>query len=391
MDKRKVGLVLGCGGSLGSYEIGAIKALKELGFSFDIITGSSIGVLNGALLASNQFDELTTLWDNLNAGDAYECGMSLSKDQVLHNKYHYSFKDVWKLTCSFWKNKMAFNPRPLMSLFEKTLDVDKLYASNIDLVFPITRYGSMKEIDINVKKDLKKEELFTYLRATSACYPLVKSVKINGKHYIDSFWSNRLPCDLLKKYGANYIIVIDLRFWEKMKVIRPLFNAPNLEYISPYRKLGSIIDYGKDTMSYHKKRGYFDVMKHFQKLQGFIYTFDGEFPISNTKELLQKSFKHFKRMEVIFKQGMRNKKLTDEDYFYRMVEITFEELGINDDTKIYKFADVKSLILEKVQPCLTKKNKIIKVKLFVHRRPHTYPVLRQKLALYYIAQLRTKS
>lgn len=43
----KYGLVLSGGGSKGAYESGCMKALQELGYHFDIVTGTSIGALNG--------------------------------------------------------------------------------------------------------------------------------------------------------------------------------------------------------------------------------------------------------------------------------------------------------------------------------------------------------
>lgn len=47
----KYGLVLSGGGSKGAYESGCMKALQELGYHFDIVTGTSIGALNGLLVA----------------------------------------------------------------------------------------------------------------------------------------------------------------------------------------------------------------------------------------------------------------------------------------------------------------------------------------------------
>ena len=45
--KPKLGLVLSGGGSKGAYEIGACMALHKLGKKPDIVTGTSIGAING--------------------------------------------------------------------------------------------------------------------------------------------------------------------------------------------------------------------------------------------------------------------------------------------------------------------------------------------------------
>ena len=44
------GLVLEGGGTKGAYQLGAYKALKELGMEFDGIVGTSIGALNAAFI-----------------------------------------------------------------------------------------------------------------------------------------------------------------------------------------------------------------------------------------------------------------------------------------------------------------------------------------------------
>lgn len=45
----KRALVLGGGGAKGAYEIGVWKALNELGEQFDLVCGTSIGALIGAM------------------------------------------------------------------------------------------------------------------------------------------------------------------------------------------------------------------------------------------------------------------------------------------------------------------------------------------------------
>ena len=51
MVNNMTGLALEGGGAKGSYEIGAYIALKELGYKFNMVTGTSIGSLNAAMIA----------------------------------------------------------------------------------------------------------------------------------------------------------------------------------------------------------------------------------------------------------------------------------------------------------------------------------------------------
>lgn len=69
-EYMKVGLVLSGGGAKGAYQVGVLKAPRELGTRIDAVSGASIGALNGAILASSQsldsgIARLEELWGTL--------------------------------------------------------------------------------------------------------------------------------------------------------------------------------------------------------------------------------------------------------------------------------------------------------------------------------------
>lgn len=53
---RKVALVLGSGGARGWAHIGVVRALKKRGFKPDLVVGTSIGALVGAMVAAGTFE-----------------------------------------------------------------------------------------------------------------------------------------------------------------------------------------------------------------------------------------------------------------------------------------------------------------------------------------------
>ena len=55
-------IVLSGGGSKGSYQIGVWKALRKLNIKYDIVTGTSVGALNGALMTQNSYFKAKRLW-----------------------------------------------------------------------------------------------------------------------------------------------------------------------------------------------------------------------------------------------------------------------------------------------------------------------------------------
>ena len=63
--KYKTGLVLGGGGSRGSYELGVWKALRELEVELNVVTGTSIGAINGAMIAQGDYEMALSLWNQI--------------------------------------------------------------------------------------------------------------------------------------------------------------------------------------------------------------------------------------------------------------------------------------------------------------------------------------
>lgn len=68
----KYSLVLEGGGAKGAYQIGVVKALREAGFEFDAITGTSIGAINAAYLVQGNFDEIYKLWKTLSFSEIFD-------------------------------------------------------------------------------------------------------------------------------------------------------------------------------------------------------------------------------------------------------------------------------------------------------------------------------
>ena len=75
------GLVLEGGGTKGAYQLGAYKALKELGMEFDGIVGTSIGALNAAFIIQGDYDIMEDIWLNQD----YKSFMIIEED--LYEKY----------------------------------------------------------------------------------------------------------------------------------------------------------------------------------------------------------------------------------------------------------------------------------------------------------------
>lgn len=68
----RVVLVLQGGGALGAYQVGVYQAMEQAGLRPDWVIGTSIGAINGALIAGNapgdRMDKLTAFWHRVQRG-----------------------------------------------------------------------------------------------------------------------------------------------------------------------------------------------------------------------------------------------------------------------------------------------------------------------------------
>src|SRR4030081_730290 len=71
-------LVLQGGGALGAYQVGVYQALHEAGVEPAWVIGTSIGAINGAIIAGNppaqRLDKLTQFWDLMQARHKHGIG-----------------------------------------------------------------------------------------------------------------------------------------------------------------------------------------------------------------------------------------------------------------------------------------------------------------------------
>ncbi len=72
-----VGFVLGGGGSLGAVQVGMLRALAEHGLTPDLVVGTSVGSVNGALLAADPAGataRLTAIWSAMTRATVFPGG-----------------------------------------------------------------------------------------------------------------------------------------------------------------------------------------------------------------------------------------------------------------------------------------------------------------------------
>ena len=124
-------LALEGGGAKGAYQIGAVKALKELGFEFEAVAGTSVGALNGAMIAQGDFDRAYELWENMKPSLVVD--MTDAEYQKLMNLQleREDWKTIRARVRKIFKDG-GIDTAPLRALVADYLDEGKLRRSAVD-------------------------------------------------------------------------------------------------------------------------------------------------------------------------------------------------------------------------------------------------------------------
>lgn len=261
---KKLALVLGGGGSKGAYQVGAYRALRELGLSFSLVTGVSIGALNGAMIVQGDFDKASTLWESLDVEKVIGKGLNLTTD------IDYYFNNVQKLLPflkSYTQNK-GMDTAPLWEIITTHLDYAKLSSSAMDFGLLCVEVPSFQACE-QTKATLSKQSLAHWVMASASCFPAFPIYNINGKSYIDGGYYDNLPIDLAFKMGASEVIAISLH----NDFVTKYDSNPLVRHIRPSRYLGTMLDFSQDSIARNIKLGYLDTKRYFGKLAGLRFAF----------------------------------------------------------------------------------------------------------------------
>lgn len=262
----KKGISLCGGGSRGSYELGVWQALRELNMKFNIVTGSSIGALNGLMLIQDDFENCEKLWDAVNIEKVMGNGINIEELNViglLKNEYFPTFLKQALI------NK-GTDISPFKSMVKEYLKEDVVKSSKMKLGVVVANFPKMIKEEILINEQ-SNENMYNYLIATASCFPAFPICKFDSKQYVDGGYVDNLPIDYAFKLGATEVVAVDLNYRITHK---RYLNNPLVDYIYPKWDLGSMLYFEQSTIQRNKKLGYFDAMKFYCKFFGVRYTFN---------------------------------------------------------------------------------------------------------------------
>lgn len=258
----KRAIVLSGGGAKGAYQLGVWKALRQMHKKVDLVTGTSIGALNGCLMVQKDFDKANKLWHNLSFSNVYDKEFDLS---TLSGK-----ADMFKEYISAFVTNGGMDVSNLEKTVADAIDVNRFYASDIDFGLVTFQLNTLKPI-LLTKKDIKRDLLDDYLIASATCYPAFKKKEIGQDVYIDGGYYDNLPINLAIDMGATEVIAVDLNVAGLNRKIKK--NNIKIKYIKPRNKIINFLEFEATAARRSIRLGYNDTMKEYDKLDGDKFTF----------------------------------------------------------------------------------------------------------------------
>ena len=184
-----VAFVLGGGGVHGSVQVGMLRALREHGMVPDLVLGTSIGAMNGAVLAADPVgavERLRDLWTNLHEYSPFEASLLERASTFSRTRTH-----------------LHGNHR-LRRLLLTTLSVRTFEA----LAIPFQCVAA--SIERASERWFDRGPLIEALLASTAVPGLLPPVEIDGEHHIDGGLVDSIPVGRALELGARTVYVLQV-------------------------------------------------------------------------------------------------------------------------------------------------------------------------------------
>lgn len=254
MGNRVKGLVLAGGGAKGAYQVGAYQALQEVGWQPDIITGTSVGCLNGVLFVLGKVREAVDLWKSLDIHGVLEVPQSLDAEGLR----------------SFLLGVVrggGLDLEPLGETIDRYLDEDAVRAAPVRYGLVMTELNTLKSIQCPIEQ-IPRGKLKEYMLASSACFPALRPRTIDGVKYIDGGWRDNMPLDLAAAMGAQELVAVDI---EGLGYNRPNRTGLPTRMVRSHWDLGPMFDFDCVRAARNIALGYLDTLRAFGRVGGTAY------------------------------------------------------------------------------------------------------------------------
>ena len=188
---RSVAFVLSGGASLGSIQVGMLKALFEAGIKPDFLVGTSVGAVNAAWIAgwpsAEGIAKLEEIWLGLRREDVFPLGWAAA-------------------TGLLGKTNHLFSNGALRNLLERNLPYERLENATVPVHVVTSELKSGRAVILSSGPTVPA------LLASSAIPGLFPPVTIGRRDLVDGGVANHTSIDAAVKLGARRIYVLPISY-----------------------------------------------------------------------------------------------------------------------------------------------------------------------------------
>ncbi|TWP52075.1 patatin-like phospholipase family protein [Lentzea tibetensis] len=184
-----VGFVLGGGGSLGSSQVGMLRALAEHGVRPDLVVGTSVGSVNGSLDPDKAADRLAVMWEGMTRPRVFPGGPIAQLRSLRTNKTY------------------LFPNTGLAAVLAEGLDGATDFSS-LRLPFGAVSVDCVTGEAVNITSG----ELVPAILASSAIPGVYPPVRIGDQVLYDGGVLANVPIRQALAMGARSLVVLDCAF-----------------------------------------------------------------------------------------------------------------------------------------------------------------------------------
>ena len=189
----KIGLALGAGGARGLAHVGGIQVLEEHNIPIDMVAGSSIGSLVGALFAMGHDGETLARFAQL-CREKFFYDFTVSKMGIIQGN---KIKELLYLLTQ--RKRFEELPIPLTIVATDLLSGEKV----------LFREGLIADA----------------IRASISIPGIFVPVKMNDRLLVDGSVVDRVPVSVVKQMGADMIIAVDISTLKKNVQVNSIIDV----------------------------------------------------------------------------------------------------------------------------------------------------------------------
>lgn len=261
---EKKALVLGGGGAKGAYQMGIWQAMREVDYTVDIVTGTSIGALNGALMVQGNYARARELWDSITYSHVF-AGEPNPVIERINSRIDLFAGGLPELLGG------AVDIAPFETLIAEYADEDALRSAPMDFGMTTVQVPLLRPYEL-AREEIPQGRVADYLLASASCFPVFPPRQIDGHYYIDGGYHDDIPISLAMRLGASEVVAVDLKSVGMKKAVHG--EGISISYIRTEWDLGPLFYFGQDRVQRNIRLGYLDFMKALGRVEGRLYAFE---------------------------------------------------------------------------------------------------------------------